>query len=114
VVKGTETNSRTYTNTPKKLKNSITFVGKKKLFFKCDKTRPHTNAVTSVVIRGIGFNAVPHLRYSLDLFLPDLRLFVGLKKYLTEFVSHVIKKLRGFEEQPEECYSHELEKLVQC
>jgi hypothetical protein len=69
--------------------------------------------VTSVVIEGIGFEAVPYLHYSLDLALPDFWLLAGLKKHLTEFVLHVIKKLKGFEEQPEEFYSRGLEKLVQ-
>jgi hypothetical protein len=46
--------------------------------------------------------------------LPDFWLFAGLKKHLTEFVSCVMKKLKAFQEQPEEFYNCELEKLVQC
>lgn len=84
------------------------------LFFQCDNTRPHTNAATSVAIEGFGCEVVPNPRCSLDLALPDFWLFTGLKKHLTEFVSLVMKKLKGFYKQLEEFYSCGLEKLVQC
>lgn len=87
---------------------------KKLLFFYCDNTRPHTKAATSVAIEGIGLEVIPNPHCGLDLALPDFWLFAGVKEYLTEFVSHVMKKLKGFHEQPEEFYNRGLEKLIQC
>jgi hypothetical protein len=67
-----------------------------------------------VAIKGTGFEVIPNPHCSLDLALPDFWLFAGLKKHLTEFVSCVMEKLKGFHEQPEEYYNRGLEKLFQC
>ena len=79
-----------------------------------DNARPYTSAATSVAIKSIRFEVVPHPPYSLDLTPSDLWLLRALKKHLRGKHCTCAVTAKWFWEQPNKFYSSGFEKLVQC
>ena len=79
--------------------------------FQHDKARAHTSVATSAAVEHIGFEVVPHPRYSPVLAPSDVLLFAAQRNVSNELIPFVMKK--WFRKQPEVFYKDWFEKLVQ-
>lgn len=100
-------NSETCLKTVKGLKEPIIRVclGKMPTFLQHDDARPHIGVGTSVTIKGIGLEVVPHPPYSLIRHRLTSGCLQHSKNLSKEFTLHVMKKFKllrenGFENSP--------------